>query len=161
MTARDDYPYRERNVPIYANDRTLHEEMCDEIDRLRLTDEIWLGELVQIMSVHLDLKIQAGADHLMSARELGWERIGKIAEEYGEVTEAWIGVAGSNPRKGKTHTDTHLLTELLDVALCALGAYEHVTGNAGNCHDALYEHAVSRTDRMGLGAEFDPPPTAP
>lgn len=85
-----------------------------------------------------------------SARELSWERIGKIAEEYGEVTEAWLGCAGTNPRKGQTHTVDDVLTELLDVALCALGSFEHLTGNRGCSEAALLAHAIQRTARAGL-----------
>ena len=49
-------------------------------------------------------------------------RILKIAEEFGEAVQAWIGVTGQNPRKGITHTRRHVADELGDVAITALVA---------------------------------------
>lgn len=60
-----------------------------------------------------------------------WERCGKIMEEAGEVGAALIGMMGQNPRKGVTHTRADVIEELLDVAITALGAVEHLTGNQG------------------------------
>jgi NTP pyrophosphatase (non-canonical NTP hydrolase) len=97
------------------------------------------------MSTYLDETIgpKCGSD-----RELGWERIGKVPEEYGEVVEAWLGSSGTNPRKGRTHTVADVKTELLDVALCALGAWEHLDGNFGRSEAALFDHAAARCERM-------------
>jgi NTP pyrophosphatase (non-canonical NTP hydrolase) len=47
-------------------------------------------------------------------------RLVKIAEEFGEAAQAWIGVTGQNPRKGVTHTRQQLADELGDVAFGAL-----------------------------------------
>lgn len=60
-------------------------------------------------------------------------RIDKIGTEFGEVLEALNGWVGENPRKGVTHDRADVLDELLDVAACALGAYEHVDGFQGTC----------------------------
>lgn len=49
-------------------------------------------------------------------------RVLKIAEEYGEAVQAWIGVTGQNPRKGITHTRQHVADELGDIAITALVA---------------------------------------
>lgn len=49
-------------------------------------------------------------------------RILKIAEEYGEVSTAWAGVSGQNPRKGVTSTVVDVAAELGDVAFTALVA---------------------------------------
>jgi NTP pyrophosphatase (non-canonical NTP hydrolase) len=81
---------------------------------------------------------------------LTWQRLVKLSEEVGEVTAAYIGVTGSNPRKGKTHTIDDVRKELLDVATAALGAYEHMTGNKGESLDALVEFIASRHERAGL-----------
>jgi NTP pyrophosphatase (non-canonical NTP hydrolase) len=51
-------------------------------------------------------------------------RILKLTEEAGEVAAAWIGVIGSNPRKGVTHTPQQVAEELADVALTALVAIQ-------------------------------------
>lgn len=60
-----------------------------------------------------------------------WGRLAKVSEEQGEVIAAFIGCTGQNPRKGVTHSRTHVIEELLDVAVTALGAVEHMTGNRG------------------------------
>jgi hypothetical protein len=43
----------------------------------------------------------------------------KVAEEVGEVAEAYIGMTGGNPRKGVHKTPTDVLDELSDVMLAA------------------------------------------
>lgn len=75
------------------------------------------------------------------------DRIIKIGEEFGEVVEAMIGVSGTNPRKGVTHSYDDVINELLDVAASALGAVEYLTGNQGRCMGLLEEktyHALGR-----------------
>src|SRR5512138_2302215 len=59
-------------------------------------------------------------------------RLIKLAEENGEVVTAVIGALGSNPRKGVTHSLDDVRAELLDVAITALGAYEHLDGPPGS-----------------------------
>lgn len=108
-----------------------------------------IGRYAMLISRRLDETIGLMC---ASARELAWERIGKIAEEYGEVTEAWLGVAGTNPRKGQTHTIDDVVSELLDVAFCALGSVEHLTGNEGHSIELLAAHARQRAERM-LGVD--------
>ena len=66
-----------------------------------------------------------------------WGRLAKVAEECGEVIAAFIGVTGQNPRKGVTHTRDDVADELLDVAITALCAFEHLTGNRGESMSAL------------------------
>lgn len=53
-------------------------------------------------------------------------RILKVTEEAGEAAAAWIGATGQNPRKGHTHTYTHLAAELADVAFTALVAIDSI-----------------------------------
>lgn len=48
------------------------------------------------------------------------DQIIKLVEEVGELAEAWVGVRGSNPRKGITHTFDDLGAEAADVVLSAL-----------------------------------------
>lgn len=66
-----------------------------------------------------------------------WARIAKVSEEAGEVVAAYIGVIGQNPRKGVTHTLDDVTDELLDVALTALAAIEHLRGHDGMAFDLL------------------------
>lgn len=76
-------------------------------------------------------------------------RVDKIAEEFGEVTEAVGGWWGENPRKGVTHTKADVEYELLDVANAALGAYYHLTDGDSPTR-ALSAHAVAVATRAGL-----------
>lgn len=79
-----------------------------------------------------------------------WGRLAKVAEESGEVIAAFIGATGQNPRKGASHTMQDVKTELLDVALTALAAYEHLTDDAGVSLSALRRHIADRLARVGL-----------
>lgn len=78
-----------------------------------------------------------------------WGRLAKIGEEFGEVIAAYIGVTNQNPRKGITHTDVDVRGELLDVAVTALAAYEHMTGNGGRSIYALTDHIDHLMHRTG------------
>ena len=49
----------------------------------------------------------------------------KIQEELGEASAAYIGMTGSNPRKGVTHTHQDVAMELADVVLTALLAIRY------------------------------------
>ena len=66
-----------------------------------------------------------------------WSRVLKVSEEVGEVYSALSGTVGENPRKGVTHTMDDVIGELLDVAVAALAAVEHLTGNMGRSLPAL------------------------
>jgi hypothetical protein len=46
-----------------------------------------------------------------------------------------------------------LLNELLDVAACALGGYEHLTGNAGTSAQALLDRLEFGNARMRLALQ--------
>lgn len=77
-----------------------------------------------------------------------WGRLSKVAEEGGEVIRAYIGVTGQNPRKGVTHTMDDVRAELLDTAITALAAYEHVDGHHGNSVAALVAHVFYLMTRL-------------
>ena len=91
-----------------------------------------------------------------------WGRLAKVAEEAGEVIAAYIGATGQNPRKGVTHTMGDVRRELLDVALTALCAVEHldslIPDDGGGVPDhtlgtsltALYEHVEAVAWRAGV-----------
>ena len=79
-----------------------------------------------------------------------WARLSKITEEAGEVVAAYIGATGQNPRKGVTHTASDVEEELLDVALTALAALEHLRGHDARS-GAMLADKLSRTlERAGL-----------
>lgn len=77
-------------------------------------------------------------------------RCGKVAAEAGEVIDALDGYFGENPRKGVTHTMDDLIEELLDTAVAALGAVEHLTGNDGQSFDLLHAKILKVLTRAGL-----------
>lgn len=79
-----------------------------------------------------------------------WGRLAKITEEAGEVIAAFIGATEQNPRKGRTHEGTDVIKELLDVALTALCAVEHMTNNSGRSMALLSEHIRSVACRAGI-----------
>lgn len=80
-----------------------------------------------------------------------WGRIAKIQEEAGEVISALIGATGQNPRKGTYATMGDVRKELLDVALAALAAIEHLDGNRGQALQELADHVAWTHRRAGLG----------
>lgn len=98
--------------------------------------------------VALSRWIDAGNAH-RDPEAVTWGRLAKLAEEQGEVIAAYIGATGQNPRKGVTHTMEDVQKELLDVAITALGAYEHITGHRGWALAALDEAIVSVANRAG------------
>jgi NTP pyrophosphatase (non-canonical NTP hydrolase) len=54
-------------------------------------------------------------------------RLLKLSEEVGEVSQAYIGYVGQNPRKGQTHSAADVADELCDVAVTALVALHRFT----------------------------------
>jgi len=108
-----------------------------------------LSESVRRLSGWIDESYPVGIDPELHLRR----RIGKLMEEAGEVAKALGGYTGENPRKGFTHTREDVMKELLDVAVTALGAWEHMDGNRGNAPLAVTVHLDFLLNRAGLGAE--------
>ena len=81
---------------------------------------------------------------------LTWSRLAKITEEAGEVVSAYIGATGQNPRKGVTHTEEDVQGELLDVAITALAALEHLRGHDGASVRLMGEKLTATLERAGL-----------
>lgn len=93
---------------------------------------------------------EAPANAALPPEALTWLRIAKLSEEVGETVAALIAVTGSNPRKGVHGTMNQVAKELLDTALTALCAYEHVTGHTGHGLAALFGHIEAVHRRAGL-----------
>lgn len=74
-------------------------------------------------------------------------RLLKISEELGEVTSAYIGMTGTNKRKGVTHTNEDLCDELADVMIAA--AIALATFAEGNPADALNRKLAGVIGRIG------------
>lgn len=70
----------------------------------------------------------------------------KITEEAGEVTAAYIGMTGQNPRKGVTHTAEDVAAELCDVILAAATALHRFAPDPAQTLDA---HAARVGRRIG------------
>lgn len=99
--------------------------------------------------VQLSQWIDAGNTH-RDPEAVTWGRLAKITEEAGEVIAAYIGATGQNPRKGITHDTTHVIDELLDVAVTALGAIEHLTDHHGEALPRLEAKLLHVARRAGL-----------
>jgi len=80
-----------------------------------------------------------------------WGRVAKVAEESGEAVAALIAATGQNPRKPATDGLGPVVEELLDVAVAALGAIEHITGHRGDSIDLLAAKVDRVVTRAGLG----------
>lgn len=99
--------------------------------------------------------IDAGNAH-RDPEAVTWGRLAKITEEAGEVIAAYIGATGQNPRKGQTCDLRDVREELLDVAVTALGAYEHLAGHDGSALDDLTDKILRVADRAGLQQDGAP-----
>jgi hypothetical protein len=113
--------------------------------------------------VELSKWIDAGNMH-RDPEARTWGRLAKVAEEGGEVISAFIGVTGQNPRKGVSNTMYDVNKELMDVAITALGAYEHLNDHPGDALNVLCaailtvaDRALAVTEPMCLNPECDQP----
>lgn len=81
-----------------------------------------------------------------------WGRIAKVGEEFGEAISEYIAFTGQNPRKAPTgeESESRVKKELLDVAVAALGAVEHLSGNNGAAFGLLLNHLRIVHTRAGL-----------
>jgi hypothetical protein len=116
--------------------------MIEGLVRMLWTDLVSISELID------ESEMRQHRDPVA----ITWGRLAKVAEESGEVIAAYIGVIGQNPRKGRTHTDDDVKRELLDVALTALAAYEHMDGHRYNAIIDLGEHTRVTLARLKGGS---------
>jgi NTP pyrophosphatase (non-canonical NTP hydrolase) len=72
-------------------------------------------------------------------------RVLKISEEAGEVAEAVQGVAGHNPRKGRSHTWEDVEAELCDVILTAMVALRSITPDAAKVFEKRLAYVAGRS----------------
>ncbi len=101
--------------------------------------------------VALSRWIDAGNAH-RDPEAVTWGRLAKIAEEAGEVIAAYIGATGQNPRKGITGTHLEVIEELLDVAVTALAAIEHLNGHDGRALRLLDNKILRVANRAGVAS---------
>jgi hypothetical protein len=105
-----------------------------------------VGGHIATLSRWIDESYPSGMDAELALRR----RVGKIGNEFGEALQALEGCTGENPRKGVFDTIEHLSDELLDVAITALGAWEHINGNRGCSVEALRRKVEVVAERAGL-----------
>jgi hypothetical protein len=104
-------------------------------------DLVWLSKWIDKGNEHRD------------PEAVTWGRLAKVAEEAGEVISAYIGATGQNPRKGVTNDMDKVIQELLDVAVTALGAIEHLTDHQGEAL-ALLEDKLHRLYSRANGLDL-------
>lgn len=78
-------------------------------------------------------------------------RLMKLTEEAGEVTQAYTGMLGQNPRKGRTHTADDVAAELCDVILTAAVALYQFTDQPA----ATLDHHMRRVNQRMTQASTD------
>lgn len=100
--------------------------------------------------VTLSRWIDDSYDSRVDPETVHWRRVAKVAEEAGEAVSALGGFVGENPRKGYTHSREDVTRELLDTAVAALGAVEHLYGNTGRALELLDDHIAAVAARAGL-----------
>lgn len=114
-----------------------------------MSNESRIGPSVARLSAWIDGSYPADIDPELHLRR----RIDKLMEEVGETGQALGGYTGENPRKGVTHSREDVMAELLDVAVTALGAWEHMDGNRGRSGHHLSLKLWGVLARVGLNAE--------
>lgn len=77
----------------------------------------------------------------------------KLAEEVGEVAEAYLGMNGLNPRKGVSHTRDDLMGEVADVIITASVALVRLAGGPDAARAAFGAHLDGVLTRCGIGDE--------
>jgi NTP pyrophosphatase (non-canonical NTP hydrolase) len=96
---------------------------------------------------------QSTANAKRDPEAVTWGRLAKVSEECGEVIQCYIGATGQNPRKGVTHDIDDVIEELLDVAVTALCAIEHLTEGRQESIDRLFGKIQRVMVRAGIEAE--------
>jgi NTP pyrophosphatase (non-canonical NTP hydrolase) len=89
-----------------------------------------------------------------------YEMLAAIAAANGRAAAAFIGMTGQNPRKGVTHSLGDLNMELADVAITALCAISHFTGNnpevVRGYLAAKISQIITRADIKSYAEELEP-----
>ncbi|NSC20155.1 hypothetical protein FM076_02585 [Streptomyces albus subsp. chlorinus] len=83
----------------------------------------------------------------------------KIAEETGEASQAVIGVRGTNPRKGDSHSWQDVHAEVADVVITGMVALARMRPDDAARY--LEDHLAAKSARFLLGAPAGGAPEAP
>jgi len=97
----------------------------------KFMDNMLSSEMIEYEGplTELDAWLDANTGSLYKDNRLAqdWGRVAKIAEECGEVIDAYIRYTGQNPRKHQGGSTREVIDELCDVAITALCAIQHFT----------------------------------
>jgi hypothetical protein len=74
----------------------------------------------------------------------------KIAEEFGEAIQAYIGITGQNPRKGVHGSRDDVQKELADVIITAGTAMIAVAGGNAEASAQLMSRLAAVNERVGV-----------
>ena len=75
----------------------------------------------------------------------------KVAEEFGEAVEAYIGATGQNPRKGVCRTVDDIRKELYDVIVTAgIAVLAWTADDQAKTAQGLTDHLKYLTERAGV-----------
>lgn len=107
----------------------------------------WLDEANADTAEEDSMRVMKIGEEIGEAREV-W--LSLLDVKYGGAIAAYIGMTGQNPRKGKTHSEADLLMELADVAITALCAMQHFTGNRGITEGMLAAKMQNILVRSGI-----------
>lgn len=137
-------------IPPGATSVAVDEDVEPLLDRLAaaLTSGSSHGRAQDALT-RLSQWIDEGNAH-RDGEAVTWGRLSKLSEEVGEVIAAFIGATGQNPRKGVTHTVVDVGDELLDLAITALAAHEHLTLHTGDSLDRLVRKIYAVAKRAGV-----------
>lgn len=88
-------------------------------------------------------------------------RLMKLAEESGEVMQAYIGARGQNPRKGRTHSSADVAAELCDVILTAAVALHRFSDEPAAALDERIREVARRSLAPREAPAAEPGPGEP
>jgi len=112
---------------------------------MTITSSVTVPEALCRLSEWIDA---SNADR--DSEAITWGRLAKVSEECGEVIAAYIGATGQNPRKGVVGSIDDVVEELLDVALTAVAAIEHLTDHHAASLSLLDDKIMRVALRAGL-----------
>lgn len=99
-----------------------------------------------------DLRKMLDAHHATAGQDVLPQRLLKIVEETGELSQAYQGLIGANPRKGVTHTEEDVVTEVCDVIIAGAVTLATLSSDPDGTFRRRVEHVVNRA--LGAAAEL-------
>lgn len=91
-----------------------------------------------------ELRKMLDAHHATAGQDVLPQRLLKIIEEVGELSQAYQGFIGANPRKGVTHTQEDVVKEVCDVIIAAAVTLATLSSDPDGTLRRNVEHVVKR-----------------